>query len=322
MAEIVGYIERITFQSVETGFTVAQLKVARMADLVCVVGPMPDIKPGKTVRCKGEWKQHQSFGRQFTVESYSIESPADIIGIKKYLGSGSHQRDRTKYAARIVEKFDMLTLEIIDKEPERLHEIEGMGEKKGGADRAMLVRQKSIRQVMIFLQGHGVSPAFAQKIYKTYGDKSIEQMKTNPYRIARDIHGIGFKTADAIAIKLGIPKDSPERIDAGIEFTLLASSDEGHVCMPVAEFLTGAAEMLEAPKELIQARFEPLAADKRIEIGQMVFEGALSTFIWLRKMFLSEVGIAKQITRLKQCVCNLRPVNVPRALDWVQKELK
>ena len=174
---------------------------------------------------------------------------------------------------------------------------------------------------MIFLQGHGVSPAFAQKIYKTYGDKSIDQMQSNPYKIARDIHGIGFKTADAIAQKLGIPKDSSERIDAGIEFALLSCSDEGHVCMPLSEFLVLATEMLETPPDLIHARFDPLTADKRIEIGQMVFEGALATFIWLRRMFLSEVGIAKQIMRLKRCACNLRAVDTTRALEWVQKQL-
>lgn len=322
MAEILGYIERITFQSIENGFTVAQLKVNNIADLICLVGSMPDIKPGETLRCQGEWHQHLAYGRQFSVNEYKIESPSDIIGIKKYLGSGLIKGIGSKYAGRIVEKFGINTLDIIDKEPEKLHEIEGLGKKRISAITQCWSEQKSIRQVMIFLQGHGVSPAYAQKIFKNYGEKSIVLMQENPYRIARDIHGIGFKTADAIAQKLGIPKNSPDRIDAGIEYTLASCSDDGHVCLPLEEFLKNAIENLEAPEELIRSRLEPLAEEKRIEVGQMVFEGALATFIWLRRLFLSEVGIAKQIARLKKCACNLRSVDIPRAMEWVQNQLK
>jgi exodeoxyribonuclease V alpha subunit len=282
---------------------------------------MPDVKPGETIRCQGEWKQHLAYGRQFTISSYKIESPSDIVGIKKYLGSGLIKGIGAKYANRIVEKFDISTLDIIDKNPERLKEIEGLGKKRIESITKCWTEQKSIRQVMIFLQGHGVTPAYAQKIYKTYGEKSIDQMQSNPYKIARDIHGIGFKTADAIAQKLGIPKDSPDRIDAGIEFTLLACGDDGHVCQPITEFLVSAQEMLDADPSLIESRFEPLIADKRIEIGQMVFDGVLASFIWLRRMFLSEVGIAKQIMRLKRCACSLRSVDTAKALEWVQKQL-
>ncbi len=322
MADILGFIERITFQSNETGYTVAQLKSTQLADLVCLVGSMPDVKPGETVRCQGDWQQHLVYGRQFSVKTYQIEAPADLIGIKKYLGSGLIKGIGAKYAARIVAKFQTDTLDVIEQTPERLLEIEGFGAKRVELIKTCWNEQKSIRQVMIFLQGNGVSPAYAQKIFKAYGDKAIELMRANPYRIAREIHGIGFKTADEIALKMGIEKNSVERIDAGIEFALLAASDEGHVCQPVSEFLPFAATMLECNPADIEARFNPLMEEKRIEVGQMVFEGEITTFIWLRRLFSAEVGIAKQLTRLKQCKCSLRAVDIPRALDWVQKQLQ
>jgi len=321
MDEIVGYIERITFQNQENGFIIAQLKEKRAADLTCIVGSIPGLQPGETVRCQGHWKQHPVYGRQFVIESHQIEAPADILGIKKYLGSGLIKGIGTKYANRIVEKFGAETLNVIDQTPEKLSEIQGLGKKRIDSIKCCWSEQKSIRQVMVFLQGHGVSPSYAQKVFKNYGEKSIEIVQKNPYRLARDIRGIGFKTADEIAQKIGVPKNSPERIEAGIEYTLSECAGDGHVCFPHSELTKVAEELLETTPELINTSFNALTKDNRIEIGEMVHAGKLENYVWLKFLFLSEIGIARQMMRLHLASCYIRPVNIEKALEWVQTHL-
>lgn len=321
MEEIVGYIERITFQSPESGYTVAQLKMKGRTDLVCIVGAMPGIKPGETVRCQGSWKQHLVYGKQFCIEKHQVEAPADIIGIKKYLGSGLIKGIGPKYACRIVDKFAAETLDIIDKYPEKLLEVEGLGKKRVETIKTHWSEQKSIRDVMIFLQSNGVSPSFGQKIFKTYGAASIKQVQSNPYRLAREIRGIGFKTADGIAQKMGMAKDAPERLDAGIEYVLSECADDGHVCFPMSELVKISVEMLETSEAMLEPRFKALADEGRIEIGEMVFAGALERFIWLRPLFLAEVGICRQLSRLRWSQGRLRSIDISKAIEWVQREL-
>lgn len=321
VAEVFGYIERITYQSPESGYTVAQLKEKGRSELTCLVGTMPSLKPGETVRCKGEWKQHLVYGRQFAIESYHVEAPADVVGIKKYLGSGLIKGIGPKYASRIVEKFDADTLNIIDQHPERLLEVEGLGKKRMELIKTCWSEQKSIREVMIFLQSHGVSPTYAQKVYKTYGDQSIKRVQANPYQLARDIYGIGFKKADDIAQKLGMAKNAPERIDAGIEYVLTECSEEGHVCFPYAELLKTAETMLENAPDIIEQRLAVLVNEKRIEIGEMLCQGLLERYVWLRKLFMAEVGICRHAARLRHSNCRLRDVDTERALVWVQTQL-
>lgn len=321
MDEIFGYIERITFQNPENGYTVAQLKEAKNKDFTCIVGSMPALQPGETVRCQGQWKQHLVFGRQFVVEKYRPEAPADIVGIKKYLSSGLVKGIGVKYAARIVDAFGENTLNIIDEHPERLLEVEGLGKKRVENIHSCWSQQKSIREVMIFLQSNGVSPAYAQKVYKQYGNESIKKVKENPYQLSRDINGIGFKSADKIAQTMGIAKNAVGRIDAGIEYALLDCSDEGHVCCPVLEFLKIAQELLEVDQTLIESRFSTLVEEKRIEIGEMVFDGSMTRFIWLKRLFLSEIGISRQLSRLRRNSCQLRKIDITKALDWVQNTL-
>lgn len=321
MSEIIGHIERITFQNPENGYTVAQLKQNKQQHTTCIVGIMPALKPGETVRCQGQWKQHLVHGQQFSVDSHRVEAPSDIIGIKKYLGSGLIKGIGPKYAERIVAHFDIETLTIIDKYPERLLEIEGLGKKRVDTIKEHWSQQKSIRDVMIFLQSHQVSPSYAQKIFKTYGEKSIHFVQENPYRLARDIRGIGFKSADAIAQKLGMAKNAPERLEAGIEYALTKASEEGHACLPLKELLQQAEELLEAPQDLIAPHINSLVNNKQIEINEMTNAGSLERFVWLRKLFLSEVGIYWQVARLKQSACSLRGIQVEKALEWVQTYL-
>jgi exodeoxyribonuclease V alpha subunit len=321
MEQLLGYIERITFQNPENGYTIAHLKEKKRKDLVCLVGNMPGLQPGETIRCEGQWKHHLVYGQQFVVEIHQVETPADVVGIKKYLCSGLIKGIGPKYAERIVKRFDTETLTIIDRYPERLSEIEGLGKKRIDTLVSCWSEQKSIRNVMIFLQSHGVSPAYAQKVYKTYGDQSVKKVQENPFNLARDIHGIGFKTADDIAQKLGIPKDAPGRIDAGIEQMLSNCCDDGHVCFPVSELVNLAVNALEIPKEMIEARLPELIKENRIEISEMSYEGKLEHFAWLRPLFLSEAGICRQIKRLQKGFCNLRSVDIIKALEWVQEKL-
>ena len=321
METIAGYIERITFQNSENGFTIAQLKIAKFKDLVCIVGSMPALLPGVTVLCKGEWKHHLVHGRQFMVEEYQVEAPADIIGIKKYLGSGLIKGIGPAYAGRIVEKFGIDTLNIIDQSPQKLLEIAGLGGKRVEKIKSCWNEQKSVREVMIFLQSHGVSPAYAQKIFKGYGAQSITKVQQNPYILAREITGIGFKIADAIAKTMGIAHDSSQRIDAGIEHVLSELSSDGHVCFPLDEFLKEAAEKLDVPLQNIEARIAFLKDEHRIELFDLVNHLKIQKFIWSMPLFAAETGIAREVKKLSQSTCFLRPVDVPKALEWVQAKL-
>lgn len=322
MEQLTGYIERITFQNPENGYTVAQLQDPKRKTLVCIVGTLPSIRPGETVRCFGIFKHHLIHGHQFIVSNYQVEAPADILGIKKYLGSGLIKGIGHVYAGRIVEIFGIETLNIIDQSPERLLEIEGLGKKRLEKIKQCWSDQKSIREVMIFLQTYGVTPTYAQKIFKAYGSKSVEKVKENPYSLARDIFGIGFKTADTIAQKIGIAIDSPQRIDSGSEYVLSELSDEGHVCYPVSEFIIEAEKILEVNAELIKSRIDALQNENRIEQFNLVFNGALTPFIWSKPLFVSEVGIAREIARLKKAQCHLRHVDKEKALAWVQTHLQ
>lgn len=322
METITGYVERITFQNPDTGYTVAQLQQPKRKELTCIVGNMPMVRPGETVRCIGKWQQHLVHGRQFIVEQCFVEAPADVIGIKKYLGSGLIKGIGHTYAGRIVEKFGAATLKIIDETPEQLLEVEGLGRKRLEKITSCWTEQKSIREVMIFLQSHGISPTYAQKIFKKYGANSIQYVKETPFHLARDIFGIGFKTADTIATKLGIQKEADQRIDAGIEYTLSELSNDGHVCFPQGEFLIKAEEILEVPKELIERRLSALQKEGRIECFDLIHEGKKENFIWLKALFVAEVGIAREIQRLKQSPCHLRQIDTPRALEWVEAKQK
>ena len=316
MEQIVGYIERITFQNADTGFTVAQIIPRGSSQSFCLVGQMPALQPGETVRCLGEWKSHLIYGRQFEVKEYKAEIPADIIGIKKYLGSGLIKGIGVAYAERIVETFGLDTLNVIDQAPIRLSEIRGFGPKRVEMIKSCWEAQKSIRDVMVFLQSVGISPAFAQKIFKAYGSQSIAKVKENPFGLAKDIHGIGFKTADALAQKMGIGKETPQRIEAGIEYVLSELSNEGHVCYPVSQFLKIAKEMLEIEEQPIEERLSVLAEMERVVIQPMLNEREVVNFVWLKMFYVCETGIAKEIKRLIRSQCHLRQVRyVLKAVD-------
>ncbi|MCB1112922.1 MAG: ATP-dependent RecD-like DNA helicase [Chlamydiales bacterium] len=321
MEQIVGYIERITFHNPENGYTVAKLKPRNQATLVCIVGSMPSVQPGETVRCCGNWKQHLTHGRQFEVEKYQIEAPADVEGIRKYLGSGLIAGIGPVYAQRIVDTFGEDTLNIIDSDPSRLKEVEGIGKKRLEMIIGCWQDQRGIREVMIFLQSHGVSSTYAQKIYKVYGPQTISRLKENPYRLARDIFGIGFRSADKVALEMDIAKESPKRIDAGVEYVLQELSNDGHTCYPVPVFLDAAEQILEVNRLLIEERLAALVEEKRIALDKLVASGTVDDFIWIRALYLSEKGIGHEVRRLIRSPCYLREIDAKKAIDWVQEKL-
>jgi exodeoxyribonuclease V alpha subunit len=313
MEEIYGFIDTIVFAEEEKGFTVARLKEPKKKELTCIVGIMPSVQPGETIRCKGIWRIHPEHGQQFEVKAFELQAPSDLIGIQKYLESGMIKGIGPIYAERIVKLFGLNTLDVIDQRPNCLLEVAGIGEKRVEKIKTCWHEQKSIRDVMIFLRGHNVSPSFAQKIFRMYGAQSIEKVRSNPFRLAKDIHGVGFKTADLIAQGLGIAKDAKERICAGIEHTLWELSQEGHVCYPFNDLAPKVEEKLEVSQDLIAEGISCL-----LQLGEIVKEEQM---IWIKPLFLMETGIAREMMRLIQHPCRIRTVQLDKALIWVQQKL-
>ncbi len=311
MEELYGFVETIVFASDD--FTVAKIKEPRKGDLTCIVGTLPMLQVGETVKCTGSWKHHPQHGRQFEVENFEAQAPSDLVGIQRYLESGMIKGIGPVYAQRIVKKFGTDTLKILEEDSEQLFEVEGLGKKRIEAIQSCWKDQKKIRTVMIFLRGVGVSPSFAQKIYRAYGDESIEKLKSDPYALAKEIQGIGFKIADRIAQSLGMPPDYPTRIDAGIEHVLWELSNEGHTCYPQEDLIQAAAEALNVPTARVKERLEKLVQEEKI----MQDEGK----VWVRILYFSELGIAKELARLQAGVSPLRSIDVSKALGWVQSQM-
>lgn len=312
--EIFGYIDSILFSDDEKGFMIAKVKEPKKREVTAVLGVMPGVHVGENIRCQGKWKNHPKFGAQFEVLSFTSEAPTDVVGIQRYLESGMIKGIGPAYAERIVKKFGKETLDVIDGKPAKLLTIPGIGEKRVEIIVRCWQEQREIRNVMIFLRGNGVAPSFAQKIYKKYGDESIEKMRENPYRIAGEIRGVGFKSADKIAQNLGIAIDAPQRIQSGIQHVLWELSGEGHVCYPKDALMEEAEKILEVESLQILKELHVLQ-----EEGEVVEEEGA---VWIKPLYLSEVGIAREMSRLKTSPCALRDVDIKKALQWVQEKLR
>ena len=230
MEVLQGTIERVVFENVDNGYVIARLNSeSSPGELITVVGNLASINPGESLLLKGLWVNNPKYGRQFKIEQYETVLPSTIIGLRKYLGSGLIKGVGPVMANRIVDKFGPDTLEIIENQPEKLSQVEGVGKKRIGIIKSAWSAQREIKNVMIFLQSHNVSTTHATKIYKTYQDQAIPVVKENPYRLADDIYGIGFKTADSIAQNLGVDNESPYRVQAGLKYVLSQKAEEGHV---------------------------------------------------------------------------------------------
>jgi len=286
-----------------------KVKVKGYNDLVTIVGSLLDVPVGSVLLCDGDWKVDKRYGNQFVVETWQEVMPATIFGIEKYLGSGLVKGIGPKFAHLIVEKFGTETIDIIETDIERLYEVVGIGKKRVEKIRDSWEKQKDIKDVMLFLQGYGVSTAYAAKIYRQYGKDSIETVKANPYKLADDIWGIGFKTADGIANKMGYEKNDLRRCKSGLNYTLNQLSDEGHVYAVEEQLVEAAKKLLEADEEPIrQAMSEMLAND---ELKQE------KDAIYLPPFYFSEVGTARKILGLLNQSVTRK--NVSLDIDAIQK---
>ena len=293
-----GVVERITYQNPENGYTVLKCAVKNYNDLVTVIGNLLDVNVGSVLLIDGNWKVDSKYGRQFVAESWEETLPATVFGIEKYLGSGLIKGVGPKFAKRIVGLFGTDTMDVIECDISRLKEVEGIGEKRIRQIHESWERQKEIKNVMLFLQDHGVSTSFAAKIYRQYGNDSIAKVKENPFRLADDIWGIGFKTADGIAEKLGIGKEAFVRLRSGIMYTLSSLADEGHVYAYKGQLIKRATELLEAEESSIVMTLDQMLADKDV-ISEPVSEEK-GDAIYLPPFYYAEVGVAAKIRKLLQ----------------------
>jgi exodeoxyribonuclease V alpha subunit len=314
-ATLTGVLERVVFLNEENGFTVARLQVAGRRDLVAIVGVLPSPLPGETLRLTGDWIVDNKFGEQFRVSSCLSVLPATLTGIERYLGSGLVKGIGPIMAKRLVAMFALETLDVIEKDADRLREVEGIGPIRSERISRAWEEQKEIREVMIFLQGQGISSTYAVKIYKAYGDKSISIVKENPYRLALDISGIGFKTADKIARNMGIDPASPMRAEAGVINVLSGLVDEGHVYFPCEELEEKAAELLEIDKTIVETALETLKEQRRVVIEDHLEEKA----VYLTPLYMAEVNTASRLKALLGSPKQLLNIDAEKAIDWVQK---
>jgi len=324
LADLQGQIERITYANDENGYTVAKLKVYGQRDLVTIVGNLMAPTPGEIIKMKGEWSNHPKYGEQFKIVHYKTTVPASVYGIEKYLGSGLIKGIGPVMAKRIVKNFGKKTLDVIEENIESLTEVDGIGEKRIRMIKTAWAEQKEIREVMLFLQTHGVSSGYATKIFKQYGDRSIEVVKQNPYRLATDIFGIGFITADNIAEKLGFDKNSELRAEAGILYVLNQFSDDGHVYYPHEPLIEKCQEILQVDREVIVHALSVIDLENRIvmeDLKGLEMFGGNHKAVYLAKFHVSETSIATRLKTLTHSPKSIRKIKTQKAVEWIQKQL-
>ncbi|MBW2516377.1 MAG: ATP-dependent RecD-like DNA helicase [Deltaproteobacteria bacterium] len=325
LTELSGQIERITFTNEDNGYTIAKVKVRGKKELVTVVGNLMAPMPGEILDMRGEWTIHPKFGEQFKVSQFKTKVPATVHGIQKYLGSGLIKGLGPVMAGRIVERFGEKTLDVIENQIGRLADVKGIGKKSLANIAKAWEAQKEIRDVMIFLQSHGVSATYATKIFKRYGDRSIAVVKQNPYRLATDIFGIGFLKADNIAKELGFSNDAGVRVEAGVVYALDQLSEDGHVFFPCEPLIERCREILNVEREPIVAAIGRLHADKQIvieDINENIEDFTENNkAVYLTRYYQCETGIANRLRALLSTPKSMRAVDSTRAIQWVQDQL-
>ncbi|MFZ4985317.1 MAG: ATP-dependent RecD-like DNA helicase [Blastocatellia bacterium] len=313
---LTGVVDRVTYHNEENGYSVLRLNVAGMSDPVTVLGNFSTVSPGEQLRLTGWWTTHPKYGDQFRSNSYEILRPATIAGIQKYLGSGLIKGVGPVTARRIVDHFGEQTLDIIENDISRLGEVRGIARKRVELIERAWAEQQSIKQVMLFLQSHGVSTHFAVKIFKQYGQEAIAIVEQNPYRLAVEVYGIGFRTADQIARNLGLPIDAPARLEAGLRFVLSAAADEGHCYLPQRELLERAAQILELEAPAMVAALSAVSA-RMLTLGELrSTPRAEDHAIYLPAFWQAESGIAR---RLRLLLEQPLAVDLPRIGQWLDR---
>ncbi|MER7686758.1 ATP-dependent RecD-like DNA helicase [Streptomyces sp. NPDC097610] len=338
LAVVEGVLERITYANEENGYTVARVDTGRGAgDLLTVVGALLGAQVGESLRMEGRWGSHPQYGKQFTVENYTTVLPATVQGIRRYLGSGLVKGIGPIFADRITQHFGLDTLQIIEEEPKRLIEVPGLGPKRTKKIADAWEEQKAIKEVMLFLQTVEVSTSIAVRIYKKYGDASISVVKNQPYRLAADVWGIGFLTADKIAQSVGIPHDSPERVKAGLQYALSQSADQGHCFLPEEQLIADAVKLLQVDTGLVIECLAELAepTEDESEPGGVREPGVVRekvpgpdggpdtvTAVYLVPFHRAELSLSAQLLRLLRTTEDRMPgfhdVAWDKALTWLK----
>ena len=312
LEQLSGLVERVTFHNADSGFCVLRLKVRGERDLVTLVGHAPSVTPGEYAAASGSWVTDREHGRQFRAVFVKIAPPNTLAGIERYLGSGMVKGIGPVYASRLVGAFGTAVFEVIEQTPERLREIDGIGEKRSRKITSGWADQKVIREIMVFLHAHGMSTSRAVRIFKAYGHEAIAVVQENPYRLARDIRGIGFLSADTIAQKVGIAVDSPMRAQAGVSYALAEASGQGHCGLPHGELVTLAVELLKIPGETIERAIAQEVADE-VLVADTVDQQPC--------VFLAPLYYAEQVKRLSTGEPTWPAADAEKAIPWVERKL-
>jgi exodeoxyribonuclease V alpha subunit len=312
---LAGAIERVTFHSEESGFCVLRVQVKGHPDLVTVIGSAASVTPGEYIEAFGRWVNDREHGLQFKADFLKVVPPSTLEGIEKYLGSGMVMGIGPHFARKLVQAFGEAVFEVIEEHPERLESLEGIGKKRRERIVSAWADQKAIREIMVFLQSHGVGTSRAVRIYRTYGDEAIAKVTENPYRLALDIWGIGFKTADTIAQKLGIPPDSLLRAQAGVRHALQVWSEQGHCAAPWDKLVAMAGDLLDIPEAILEQ-----AIHAELEAENLVLEPTedAGPLLYLMPMHRAETGCANQVRRLLNGALPWGGIEADKAIPWVE----
>jgi exodeoxyribonuclease V alpha subunit len=338
MDELRGSVERITYYNPENGYSVLRLnpeqrtntQLGNRTSLVTVVGNLPEISPGEYLQLRGKWATHPKHGRQFQVKICEQALPATLAGIRRYLGSGLIKGIGPKLAERIVEQFNGSTLEVIENQPERLFEVPDIGPKRAKMIAVAWEEQKQVKDIMLFLHSHGVTTNLAIKIYKQYGQDALIVVQNDPYTMARDIYGVGFKTADRIAQALGLPFDHPSRIEAGVHYALNECTNDGHVFSPYQDLIDRAVSLLDVDPDLVPAAIDRLATEGYIKVetipvseaaaDQQTLDPSKQVAVYLASLYYSEVGLAARFSALMHALPS-RLADIPPAFIKLNPQL-
>lgn len=306
-----GLVERVTFHTEETGYCILKVVPDKKREQVTLLGRAPRVVAGERFEAEGHWETDRTFGPQFRAETLRLAPPDSEEGMERYLGSGLIEGIGPAYAKRLLERFGPKVFDVIENESAKLESVEGIGTKRRQEIRASWMKQKMVHSIMMFLHQHGIGTARAQRIYKTYGDEALELLRKNPYRLAADIRGIGFKTADEIAIHMGVEAHAPERLRAGLLHTLETAAGNGHCCLPLPEMMMQAAKLLNAPAELIGPQLEALIAEEELT--------AHNTMIYLPYLRAAEVSIGKSLRHFASSPAHYPGMDLLKAIPWAEE---
>ena len=313
-----GVIERVTYHNPENGFSVLRVRVPKKNDLVTVVGKTTSVTAGEEIQATGQWKVDREHGQQFAADEIRISHPTSVEGIERYLGSGALRSVGPRLAARIVRAFGPRTLEILDRAPDFLLQIRGIGPERLKRIRQSWQQQREVRRIMLFLSEHAVPAGLALRIYRTYGQDAIDRLRSNPYQLADDIRGIGFKTADQLAARLGMDRQSPQRADAAVRYALQELAGQGHCGFPEAGVVETTTELAEIEPHLVEQAIQRVVAEGLV-VREAVEDQA---FLYLAALDWAERGLAESVKRIATAGPHPLPsINLPKALEWVEQRL-